>query len=780
MKKTSILALTAIMALGLASCNRQEIDPPREGVQGKYLLTEITASTGEDDTKTDIQSNSVVNWSAGDHIAVKGTDGALHYYKLREGNGTPVGRFFPATGQTPASYNTLSDLTAIYPACAAELSGGELYVNINNQDLSGSFSEKGLSYWNSDSPFTFTNNDIKVAVPNTSTRDGSGRVNFKFKQLGTCCSFIFDFTQADQAQSLMLESVERIQISTLNGVALGGRAKLSGTSLGPITNPVTNIDWTVASTRPMSALIQPMFVFYPGVSTNTTLKITLTTTDHEFVFTGKPTQDFEAGKRLTFPVTVDKNFTQGGTLLAYTSTLRTDVEQFYYYGGTNCLLLRSAGEIGYLDVTQYVTDSRWHNTKNTADIIHHNPASYARIIWSEGADVIASATVNGSAYDYKLKMADSAAGATDAISTDSSGKSFLSIKRGSAVGNALVGIYDASDKLLWSYHIWCPEDDPTDGMYEYTRTNSGYYTVMTMPIGAIKKAYPGMPNPVQAQGYFYQWGRKDPQGKFTNMDSNVGGGILAVLGPDQSTALNIGDSDYGITGGNLHNCRIWLASDDGTEAHNRLKNAHEAAPEQTKSLGRFMIDYSVSKPWMYICCESDSYNVSDWTATDNWLWGNGFSPDEYNFMDKTYKSIFDPSPEGFRVAPRDLYVGYSRTFKGIQSKSQSAADMEQFVATDINVDVSTTSSYSQANNANGYAFHYQAWKSGPSDFILSTGQRVRNGDVGNSNSAAVYWTSAPGSTNGKASMLYIVPHACVVTHQDQRSRAYAVRCVKEQ
>jgi hypothetical protein len=528
----------------------------------------------------------------------------------------------------------------------------------------------------------------------------------------------------------------------------------------------------------MSNLLHGVLVFYPKVTKNTTLKITLTTTDHEFVFTGKPTQDFEAGKRITFPITVDKNFTRGGSQLAYTSTVRTDVDQFYYYGGTNCLLIPTANTLGYLDVTQYVTDSRWHNTKNTVDIITQKPAVYAKIIWSEGSDVIANDMVDGT-NDYKLKMVGSAVGSADAISTDSNGKSTLTIKRGSAAGNALVGIYDSSDNLLWSYHIWCPEDDPTSGMYEYTRTNSGYYTVMTMPIGAIKKAYPGMPNPVQAQGYFYQWGRKDPQGKFTNMDSNVGDGILAVLGPDQSTALNIGDSDYGITGGNLHNCRIWLARDDGTEAHNRLKNAHEA-PGQTKSLGRFMIDYSVSKPWMYICCDSDSYNVSDWTATDNWLWGNGFSPDEYNFMDKTYKSIFDPSPEGFRVAPRDLYVGYSRTFRGIQSKSQSAEDMEQFVATDINVDVSTTSSYSQANNANGYAFHYQAWKSGPSDFILSTGQRVKNGDMGNSNSAAVYWTSAPGPTNGKASMLYIVPHACVVTHQDQRCRAYAVRCVKEQ
>ena len=778
MKKFLLLALTAMTALSLASCNRQEIDPPREGVQGKYLLTEITASTGDDDTKTDIQSNSVVNWSADDHIAVKGTDGALHYYKLRGGDGTPVGKFLPAPGQTPASYNTPADLTAIYPACAAELTDGELYVNINNQDLSGSFSEKGLSYWNSDSPFTFTNNDIKVAVPNTSTRDGSGRVNFKFKQLGTCCDFLIDFREAEQAASLELESVEKYQYTTLEGVALGGRAKVIGTSLGEITNPVTTIDWVRSSPSNMSNLLHGVLVFYPKVTKNTTLKITLTTTDHEFVFTGKPTQDFEAGKRITFPITVDKNFTQGGTLLAYTSTLRTDVDQFYYYGGTNCLLLRSAGEIGYLDVTQYVTDSRWHNTKNTADIIHHNPASYARIIWSEGADVIASATVNGSAYDYKLKMADSAAGATDAISTDSAGKSFLAIKRGSAAGNALVGIYDASDKLLWSYHIWCPEDDPTDGMYEYTQTNSGNYTVMTMPIGAIKKAYPGMSNPEKASGILYQWGRKDPLGRKTNNTNSAGGGILLVNGPDQNTALNIGDPDYGITGGNLKDCMIWLASDDGTESHNQLKIAHEAS-SQTKSLGRFMIDYSVSKPWMFICCLSDTFNMSNWTQRDDWLWGDGSEGSEYLTMEETYKSIFDPSPEGYRVSPKDLFVGFSRTWNSITSKSSSAQDMEVYLTDMLNVDLSRTSSFVQPNNANGYALYYQGWKSGPSDFYLVTGQRMRDGKFGDSILCSVYWKSGIRGDVGRASDLYIKDTHFHPFGAEQRVRGLSVRCVKE-
>ena len=61
MKKIIFIALTAMTAIGLASCNREEIAPPENGVQGKYLLTEITAYTGEDlDTKTSVRANGVV------------------------------------------------------------------------------------------------------------------------------------------------------------------------------------------------------------------------------------------------------------------------------------------------------------------------------------------------------------------------------------------------------------------------------------------------------------------------------------------------------------------------------------------------------------------------------------------------------------------------------------------------------------------------------------------------------------------------------------------------
>ena len=777
MKKIIFIALTAMTAIGLASCNREEIAPPENGLQGKYLLTEITAYTGEDlDTKTSVQANGVVNWDAGDQIAVKGTDGVLHYYKVAYGANTPVAKFLPANGQTPASYNTPEDLTAIYPACAAELSGGELYVNINNLDLSESFSERGLTYWNEYSPFVFQNNDIKVAVASRTSLD-TGKPNFKFRQLGTRCDFVFDFTQSDIAQTLLMEKMERFQLTTEEDVAIAGRAKVNGIYLGDISVPKKSLDIAFTSPQPLSSQVSVVVILYPEVTVNSTLKITVTTTEHEFVFTGKPTQNFESGKSLSFPVTVDKNFTRDGAQLAYTSSPRPNLDPFYYYGGTNCLLLAQTNMTGTLDVTQYVTDSRWHNTKNRADIKTLRPAVYAKIIWSEGTDVIASSTVNGSAYGYKLKLAGSAEGATDAISTDANGKSTLTIKRGSGSGNALVGIYDASNRLLWSYHIWCPEDDPTDGMYAYTQTNTGTYNVMTMPIGAVKKASPGMANPEKAAGLYFQWGRKDPLGRPTNFTPSTGGDILNVLGPDQSSALNIGDSDYSITGGNLKSCEIWFSDGVGsTASRNTLLNAWKSTG--TGELSRFILNYTVSKPWMHILSVDENMTsyLNSWIPVDDWLWGNGYEKTSYPTIEKTYKSIFDPSPEGYRVPPRDLWVNFVKNHASADARSYSGDALTEYKTNNFNV---ASLTFSLANNANGYAFYYQGWKTGPTDFYLASGiRRHENGAIGGVTSAGSSWASSYNTRDAGSRLAFSSDYVLPLTGM-YRADGYPIRCIKE-
>lgn len=67
-------------------------------------------------------------------------------------------------------------------------------------------------------------------------------------------------------------------------------------------------------------------------------------------------------------------------------------------------------------------------------------------------------------------------------------------------GNALIAAKDATDKILWSWHIWMT-DKPEDQVY-----NNGAGTMLDRNLGATSAT----PGDVGALGLLYQWGRKDP------------------------------------------------------------------------------------------------------------------------------------------------------------------------------------------------------------------------------------------------------------------------------
>ena len=71
-------------------------------------------------------------------------------------------------------------------------------------------------------------------------------------------------------------------------------------------------------------------------------------------------------------------------------------------------------------------------------------------------------------------------------------------------GNAVIAVKDASDNILWSWHIWvCDGFDPVATAQVYYN-NAG--TLMDRNLGAISAT----PGDARANGLFFQWGRKDP------------------------------------------------------------------------------------------------------------------------------------------------------------------------------------------------------------------------------------------------------------------------------
>ena len=73
-------------------------------------------------------------------------------------------------------------------------------------------------------------------------------------------------------------------------------------------------------------------------------------------------------------------------------------------------------------------------------------------------------------------------------------------------GNALIAAKDASDKILWSWHIWIPETEIETSTFGGIVKNA----MMDRNLGALVATAPNDAVNGKSIGMLYQWGRKDP------------------------------------------------------------------------------------------------------------------------------------------------------------------------------------------------------------------------------------------------------------------------------
>ena len=496
MKKIFFYAAMTAFAVSVAGCSKDAEVSDIPAVGGKYTLASVSGSLdAEIGTRTGLGTNSVVNWSNKDRIAVINTKtNAITQYELVSGQGTSVGKFEPLSG-SGASYDDISALKAVYPAISATVSNGVNPFSLNQNYTQERRSEYGIGSWNEkDSPYSFTYNDIKVSYNTPAVTSGStSEVNFKFKQLGTWCTFAFDLSQSPFKD----ETMEKMTITTTSGLKIGGTAAVDVAS-DPVApklgaGSVAEIEWTFNSSSALGSPFTRSLMLFPAVAAGEEMQIVCETEYHTITFFAKPTQDLSAGKVLRFPI--NEKFTADGTDFRYTAVEKTQLPKFYYYGPHNFYLVYGTDKLDF-SVMPYRSDLRFRKLNEFASEAPQ-PAK-AKLLWKEGLT-----------------------GITVAPSVSSSNT--VSVPGISGNGNAVVAITDASDNILWSYHIWVPEINPTtdDNLLTYaipaTSIGSGStYQVMPIALGAMNKASvttsgtgDNTTNP-QSFGLYYQWGRKDP------------------------------------------------------------------------------------------------------------------------------------------------------------------------------------------------------------------------------------------------------------------------------
>lgn len=732
MKKIFFYAAMTAFAVSVAGCSKDAEVSDIPAVGGKYTLASVSGSLdAEIGTRTGLGTNSVVNWSNKDRILVVNTsNGDKVQYELVSGQGTSVGKFEPLSGKGIA-YTNVSDLRAVYPAVAAEVAAnGQISFNLNKNYEQDHRSTYGIGSWNEkDSPYSFTYNDIKVSYNTPAVAsESTSEVNFKFKQLGTWCTFAFDLSQSDFKD----ETMESMTITTT-----AGSAKIGGTATVDLSDPVApklgagsveKIDWTFNTSSALGSPFSRSVMLFPAVAAGEEMKIVCTTDLHTITFYAKPTQDLSAGKVLRFPI--NERFTADGTDFRYEVKDKPGIPTFYYYGPHNSYLVYGETTVN-IDVTPFKSDMRFRKTGTPASSAPQ--PSKAKLLWKE--NTLTGITV-GTISNNKVPV------------TGISGN-----------GNAVVAITDASDNILWSYHIWVPEIDPTAGLLTYAIPSSSIgsgstYEVMPIALGAMNKATVAVDGTgttesnAKSFGLYYQWGRKDPLGRPSTINAS-------------------GDSYVATSFDGLSGITKWNQPENMCDL-----STNSAITPNTIDVD--MIGYATRNPTQFIYDTKDAHNY-DWVIKKNdYLWGNG-SGYLYPRKAQIYKSIYDPCPEGYRVAPKDLWNRF--TVDGGNKNFSSLSGAELTTSRDENFNAANRQSLATQH---GYFFYYTAWHDGDTDFYPASGFRYRaSGALTGVGSVGYSWSSSPAQSSSNAGHLGFF--ATYVYPQGNYSRAFGfpVRCVRE-
>lgn len=386
-------------------------------------------------------------------------------------------------------------------------------------------------------------------------------------------------------------------------------------------------------------------------------------------------------------------------------------------------------------------------------------------------------------------------------------------------GNALIGGYNKKGEIIWSWHIWVTGNDPANvGNAEHFTTyywdsdsiwvNSPRiegYRIMSCNLGAKTSApEAGHTNRIATFGPIYQWGRKDP---FPSMQLATGYKQSGFCDYNNSNTANTSGSKAGshINVYDNSNKLITMNGNGGLntpegELFQTVKCTSTAQESDSKEQQRKDgLKYSIQHPTTFI-----SATIADFASTDeykdkanyindgDWLMGHaddlwgGLEPavsqkhrkveNKYfyfwtnadknisdiepwmwdNYGDK--KTIFDPSPKGWRVPPQDFWIGFTKNGESINQKAVD--DFESFEEL-----INSTESASDMANDFGIYLYIDGWKTGEKVFFPCPGTRLASGQplnlmiCGNYHCASVAYKYDPSTgkiiNNGRVNCFHV-------------------------
>jgi hypothetical protein len=192
----------------------------------------------------------------------------------------------------------------------------------------------------------------------------------------------------------------------------------------------------------------------------------------------------------------------------------------------------------------------------------------------------------------------------------------IQVVAGSAEGNAVVFVKDASGNIAWSWHIWVSNYSPDNGGTTYTVSNGVVTnTWMDRNLGATTATAATS----TSAGLHYQWGRKDPFPSSTNytLNSTTSKPIYSAANTVTSVSLVSATTTISNAIKNplsfYYGSSDWLSTANSTlwsgASYNVAKSVYDPCPIGWRVSSYYKTSISTS-PWVYFLSNST------WLSTD--------------------------------------------------------------------------------------------------------------------------------------------------------------------
>jgi hypothetical protein len=227
-------------------------------------------------------------------------------------------------------------------------------------------------------------------------------------------------------------------------------------------------------------------------------------------------------------------------------------------------------------------------------------------------------------------------------------------------GNAVVAVRDLDGNIVWSWHIWVTGSDPTRTVavtnyqgrtYNFMMENLGTVTdpahdifARRVEVRIAQRLHGGLSrrfaissdgSAVRINNTFYQFGRKDP-----------------LPGIKSGYSIRFGESRYDTASGGLN-----------------VSTSPATIPQSIRNPHMFYVGNSASKyDWNYNTPSTEGMGYAYKQNLDNlWDIDNNTRSANNNTVNKT---VYDPSPVGFRLPPSNAFTGFTTT--GVRSVTPGA------------------------------------------------------------------------------------------------------------